>query len=178
MSNELYTIVVSGEKLYFTKDQILSDSGNYFATYFFGGFAEGTQGTRELYLQKDIQLFKLVQAHLRGYRILPLADAVIPSYMTKEVALINLFLDAQYYGLQRLEEKIRREKPNITDLASETPPDVQPPERKRYKFAVRSNVTIGLFKLTLDICRNSSVPEVPGRSLTRRRKATKRCCPN
>jgi hypothetical protein len=148
MSNELYTIVVSGEKLYFTKDQILFDPGNYFATYFFGEFAEGIQGTRELHLQKDIQLFKLIQAHLRGYRILPLADAVIPSYMTKEVALINLFLEAQYYGLQRLEERIRHEKPNIADLASETPPDVQPPQAtppRRYKFAVRSIVTIGLF---------------------------------
>lgn len=44
------SIIVSGERFTFTKDQLESDPGNYFATYLFGGFAEGSQGVRELVL--------------------------------------------------------------------------------------------------------------------------------
>jgi len=106
MSNELYTIIVSGEKLVFSKDQIFSDPGNYFATYFFGEFAEGTGGAQELVVQKDIQLFKLIQAHLRGYEIIPLADTAIPYYMTREGALANLLREAQFYCLQMLVDRI------------------------------------------------------------------------
>jgi hypothetical protein len=106
MSNERYTIIVSGEKLVFTKDQIQSDPGNYFATYFFGDFAEGAQGTRELVVEKDIQLFKLMQAHLRGYEIIPLPDTAIPWYMTREGALANLLQEAQFYALDMLVAKI------------------------------------------------------------------------
>lgn len=101
-----YAIVVSGERLIFTRDQIESDPGNYFETYFFGEFSEGVRGARELLVEKDVQLFKLIQAHLRGYEIFPLPDSAIPSYRTREVALTNLLLEAQFYGLVRLETKI------------------------------------------------------------------------
>jgi hypothetical protein len=153
MLGQLYTIIVSGEKLVFTKDQIISDPGNSFATYFFGNSAEGSRGARELIVQKDIHLFKLIQAHLRGYRVLPLADNAIPSYMTKEVGLLNLFLEAQYYGLQQLEERIRRYTPNIADLDTgkplDLPPANPPPGNPNfctcYKFAVCGNYSLANF---------------------------------
>lgn len=107
MPTERYTITVSGTKLVFTDDQIRSDPGNYFETYFFGDFAEGSRGARELIVEKDVQLFKLIQAHLRGYEILPLADDAIPSYMTKDAALTNLLREAQFYSLQMLVDRIQ-----------------------------------------------------------------------
>ncbi|KIM22409.1 hypothetical protein M408DRAFT_41835, partial [Serendipita vermifera MAFF 305830] len=101
-----YTILVSNEQFRFTRDQLESDPGNYFATYFFGEFAEASQGAKELVVEKDVHLFRLIQAHLRGYDIFPLPDAAIPPYMTKEVAIKNLHRDAQFYCLGKLEEKI------------------------------------------------------------------------
>ncbi|KIM23615.1 hypothetical protein M408DRAFT_77306 [Serendipita vermifera MAFF 305830] len=139
MFKELYVIVVSGERLLFTKDQLQSDPGNYFATYFFGEFAEGTQGAKELAVEKDVQLFKLIQAHLRGYKILPLADTAVPWYMTKEGALDNLLSEAQYYCLQKLVDKIRAEM-------SEAPKSVVTIKPiKRYKFWVGWYVCRHLF---------------------------------
>ena len=130
MSNERYTIVVSGERLVFTRDQIESDPGNYFATYFFGEFAEGTRGIRELAVEKDVRLFRLIQAHLRGYSILPLAPAAIPPYMTMEGALANLLTEAQYYSLQLLEEKIR------DFLSHDASTKLRKDAVRTYKFAV------------------------------------------
>lgn len=130
MATPRYTIVVSGERFTFTRDQLESDSRNYFSTYFFGGFAEGSQGLRELVIEKDAQLFKLIQAHLRGYEIFPLPNSAIPHYMTRQGATTNLLLEAQFYGLERLEEKIRavQYEPSLTG----TPTTVA----KRYKFGV------------------------------------------
>jgi len=62
---------------------------------------------RELEVQKEPQIFKLIQAHLRGYDILPLSDEVIPYYLTKETMIHNLFKEAQFYGLDLLCQKIR-----------------------------------------------------------------------
>jgi hypothetical protein len=102
-----YTIIVSGEKFILTQDQIESDPGNYFASYFLGGFSEAAAGTREMIVQKEPQIFKLIQAHLRGYDILPLSDKVIPYYLTKETMISNLLKEAEFYGLDRLCQKIR-----------------------------------------------------------------------
>jgi hypothetical protein len=107
MSNpQLYAIVVSGEIFNFTRDQLESDPGNYFATYFFGGFEEAAQGAQELRLEKEPRLFQLIQAHLRGYDILPIPETMVPPYMTKETMINNLFNEAQMYGLDLLAEKI------------------------------------------------------------------------
>jgi hypothetical protein len=94
MANLRSTVVVSGERLILTRDQIESDPGHCFETYFFGEFSEGARGARELIVEKDVRLFKLIQAHLGGYEIFPLADSAIPSYMTREVALTNLVREA------------------------------------------------------------------------------------
>jgi hypothetical protein len=105
---QTYSLLVSGERFELTKDQIQSDSGNYFATFFFGDFAEADNGCTELIISKEPKLFKLIQAHLRGYTILPLSASSIPDYMTPETTAINLLAEAQYYGLQMLFEKIKQ----------------------------------------------------------------------
>jgi hypothetical protein len=154
MSNERYTVTVSGERFIFTREQLQSESLNYFATFFLGDFAESKNGVKELVIEKEPLLFKLIQAHLRGYEILPLADAAIPMYMTKEVTLINLFRESQYYGLQRLEERIKHHQPGIAKLAAEMPPPQESsPTPKAYKFGVRSLCTPG-YALTYGVTRN------------------------
>jgi hypothetical protein len=109
MSAEEYIIIVSGQRFVVTRDQLESEPGNYFATYFLDKFQEFPNNTREIKLQKDPLLFTLIQAHLRGYDPFPIPDSSVPSYMTKEGVLKNLLKDAQYFGLTRLEELIREE---------------------------------------------------------------------
>lgn len=107
MPNVHYSVVVSGERFILTRDQLESDPGNYFVTYFLGDFAESANGVNELVTEKEPLLFKLIQAHLRGYEILPLTSSSIPTYMTMDTALNNLLEEAQFYGLERLVEKIK-----------------------------------------------------------------------
>ncbi|CAG8768921.1 2587_t:CDS:2, partial [Acaulospora colombiana] len=64
------------------------------------------EGRTEIKLHKEPKLFKLIHAHLQGYDILPLSDACIPEYMTKETALQNLLKEALYYGLGELQDMI------------------------------------------------------------------------
>ena len=109
MSTEEYTTIVSGQRFTLTRDQLESEPGNYFASYFLGGFEESSNDTKEMKLEKDPLLFTLIQAHLRGYDPLPIPDSFVPQYMTKEGALKNLLNDAQYFGLTRLEELIQEE---------------------------------------------------------------------
>jgi hypothetical protein len=132
---QLYSLIVSGERFELTKAQIESDPGNYFVTLFFGDFAEADNGCTELVISKEPKLFKLIQAHLRGYIILPLPPSSIPDYMTLETTLINLLTEAQYYGLQLLVEKIEQFQldqqriKNSLEVAVRTSP-------KTYKYAV------------------------------------------
>ncbi|CAG8669000.1 726_t:CDS:1 [Acaulospora colombiana] len=105
MSQDIYALIVSGECFKLTKDQLESDPGNYLATYFLGDFAEATDGVQELHISKEPKLFTLIQAHLRGYTIFPIPDSIVPPYMTKETTIENLILEAEFYGLEILEEK-------------------------------------------------------------------------
>ncbi|PVF94822.1 hypothetical protein CPB86DRAFT_817714 [Serendipita vermifera] len=134
MPIEKYTIIVNEERFVFTRDQLESDPGNYFAQYFLLGFKEVPKGTREMEIEKEPLFFKLIQAHLRGYDIFPLPDHWIPSYMTKESALNNLFKEAQFYGLWNLQNKILEfqaaEKANKEKTKS-----VHRGSKKRYKLA-------------------------------------------
>jgi hypothetical protein len=140
MAYQKYTIVVSGEHLHFTRDQIASDPGNYFETYFFGGFVEGSQGARELIIEeKDIHLFKLIQHHLRGYEIVPLVDAAIPPYMSNDLALVNLLHEAQFYCLQGLVEKIQ-----LVMLENEARNNLPKVPGPKYKFVVVSKISLQL----------------------------------
>jgi hypothetical protein len=53
MSDDIYTLIVSGESFELTKEQLESDPANYFAIYFLGAFAEATSGIRELRISKE-----------------------------------------------------------------------------------------------------------------------------
>ncbi|CAG8668982.1 725_t:CDS:2, partial [Acaulospora colombiana] len=135
MPIEKYTIIVNEERFVFTRDQLESDPGNYFAQYFLLGFKEVPKGTREMEIEKEPLFFKLIQAHLRGYDIFPLPDPWIPSYMTKESALNNLFKEAQFYGLWNLQNKILEFQ--ATEKANkERTKSVHRVSKKRYKLAV------------------------------------------
>lgn len=109
MSSDQYTIIVSGQRFVLTRDQLESEPGNYFATYFLGEFEESSNNSREMILEKDPLLFTLIQAHLRGYDPFPITDAFTPKYMTRNSALKNLMSDTKYFGLVRLEEAIEAE---------------------------------------------------------------------
>lgn len=133
MAIEKFTIRVGGESFVFTRAQLESDPGNYFAEYFLIGFKDVPYGTRELEIEKEPLLFKLIQAHLRGYDILPLPDQWIPPYMTKEGALKNLYKEAQFYGLWNLQNRIdefRASEARLSRMSSRSTAS-----QKRYKLA-------------------------------------------
>jgi hypothetical protein len=64
MPQEEYTIIASGERFVFTRNQLESEPGNYFATYFFGGFKEASEGVKEMKIYRDPILFKIIQLPL------------------------------------------------------------------------------------------------------------------
>lgn len=109
MSTEEYTIVVNGQRFTVTRDQLESEPGNYFAIYFGGDFQEAANNATEIIIHKEPLLFTIIQAHLRGYKVVPIPDACVPSYMTRQGALENLLLDAQYFSMSRLEALVQEE---------------------------------------------------------------------
>lgn len=135
MPQKEYTIIVSGEKFVFSKGQLDTEPDNYFSTCFFGSFSEGEAQTLtdnpELVLYSDPKLFKLIEAHLRGYRVLPIPANWVPEYMTSENAQENLLHDARFYGLSRLQELVE----NAIQVSTAKVPDTGPPE-KVYEFWV------------------------------------------
>lgn len=162
MVDDRCTIIIGTERFNFTRDQLESDPGNYFATYFFGEVAEASHGARELVIEKDARLFRLIQAHLRGYDIFPLPDSAIPQYMTKEVAIKNLRHDAQFYCLGKLEEKIKEFSERHYSSSA-----------KRYKFGeghivrggwIFQDINSEGYQLILDKLKNTKIkPVVPSR---------------
>ena len=129
-----YTIVVRGETFILGREQILYDSPNYFSTCFLtpsskpnkvptgsaggvlspvpevpedGDEESGDEEEYELILHRDPYLFKLIEAYLSGYPILPLPEEWLPKYMSPEAALKALMVDARYYELTRLVEILR-----------------------------------------------------------------------
>jgi hypothetical protein len=107
-----YVIIVSGERLTFTREQLESEPGNKLAEYFFRSDSQSSSEKRELRIEKEPALFKLIQAHLRGYNIFPIRDGFVP-YMTVEGVLENLLQEAEFYALgglvQRLQNIQRRD---------------------------------------------------------------------
>jgi hypothetical protein len=104
MRFEKYTITAGGVEFYFTKVQLQSEPGNY--VYFFN---EAVNGTKELTVEKDPMLFKHIQTHLRGYKVFPIPEGFLPSYMNEITALQNLQHDADVYGLRRLKRLVAEE---------------------------------------------------------------------
>jgi hypothetical protein len=102
----IYAIIVSGERLTFTREQLESEPGNKFAEYFFGPTSRPSTEKRELKIENEPALFKLIQAHLRGHNILPIRDGFIP-YMTVEGVLENLLKEAECYALSGLVQRLQ-----------------------------------------------------------------------
>jgi hypothetical protein len=119
---DTFTITLRGTSFHLTKDQLEFDSPNYFTSYFFGGFKESEDGSRELVLNnRHPKLFELIYEHLSGYEIFPVADGFIPS-MTTETVLKNLRLDAQFYGLTLLLAAVEDEiHTRVEELKPEPP---------------------------------------------------------
>jgi hypothetical protein len=72
-----------------------------------GDNESGDEEEYELVLHRDPYLFKLIEAYLSGYPILPLPEEWLPKYMSSEAALKALLVDARYYELTRLVEILR-----------------------------------------------------------------------
>lgn len=137
MTKGEYTVVVRGETFILGREQILYDSPNYFSTCFLtpslkntkvrdstgvgarllspvpevpeedGDDESGDEEEYELILHRDPYLFKLIEAYLSGYPILPLPEEWLPKYMSPEAALKALLVDAKYYELTRLVDILR-----------------------------------------------------------------------
>jgi hypothetical protein len=97
------TLWVSGEYIQLTEDQINSDPGNAFAKYFSPSIV---QAGRSMNIESEPGLFRLIQAHLRGYDIFPIPDGSVP-YMNGKTVLKNLLKEAETYELHGLVAKIR-----------------------------------------------------------------------
>ncbi|KAG8767865.1 hypothetical protein FRC20_005423 [Serendipita sp. 405] len=135
-SQTLYIVKIGDEEFRFTQDQLDSEPGNHLAIHFLQGVDSRSNvveaGNRTLLLERDPLLFKLIQAHLRGYEVLPIPDSLVPGYMTKESALENLQRDARSLGLRRLEEKLMNYQMSLMRGTQIKLPMAQ----KKYKQAV------------------------------------------
>ena len=101
-----YAIIVSGERLTFTREQLESEPNNKLAEYFFGTSSQPSTEKREMRIEKEPALFKLIQAHLRGYNIFPIQNGFVP-YMTADGVLENLLKEAEYHALGGLVQKLQ-----------------------------------------------------------------------
>ena len=101
MATEEYQIIVRGETFILDRHQILFDSPNYFSSYFLGDFSEAAEGRHQLILRRDPFLFRLVEAYLSGYPVLPLPTS-LPVHLSPESAIQSLLSDARFYGLDGL----------------------------------------------------------------------------
>ncbi|ORY53984.1 hypothetical protein BCR35DRAFT_246789, partial [Leucosporidium creatinivorum] len=102
---EQYSVITRGVNFHLSRSQIEYDSPNYFTWAFLEhDFAEAA--SKVIYLDRNPQLFALIVEHLSGYEILPLASRAIPDIMTPLVALDNLRIDAEYFGLSKLSARL------------------------------------------------------------------------
>ncbi|KAG8783846.1 hypothetical protein FRC12_019293 [Ceratobasidium sp. 428] len=109
-----------GETFVLTRDQIEFDSPNYFSTCFLGEFAESR--TRTLTLSRDPELFGIILDHLSGYEVLPLHSSAIPKRMSQELALHNLLVDARFYLLDGLSQRISSTTQSLNSTSAVSPP--------------------------------------------------------
>ena len=101
MATEEYQIIVRGETFILDRHQILFDSPNYFSSYFLGDFREAAAGHRQLTLRRDPFFFRMVEAYLSGYPVLPM-PAILPAHLSPETAIQSVLSDARFYGLDGL----------------------------------------------------------------------------
>jgi hypothetical protein len=88
MSNiKHYTLIVGNTPFVFTEEQLESEPDNKLAAI--------SRRTNASELLAEPAIFRLTQAHLRGYEIFPLPDTAIPHYMGKDTMIANLLLEAE-----------------------------------------------------------------------------------
>ncbi|CAE6516432.1 unnamed protein product [Rhizoctonia solani] len=99
-NNGLYTVIIQDRKFTLTQSQVEFDSPNYFSTRFLGDSRKSQ--TRQIKLDRDPDLFRIILNHLRGYAVLPLSAKQIPEHMSPATVLSNLRSDAVFYQLNGL----------------------------------------------------------------------------
>ncbi|CAE6439935.1 unnamed protein product [Rhizoctonia solani] len=99
-STGLFTVILQDRKFTLTQSQVEFDSPNYFSTRFLGD-SRGSQ-TRQIKLNRDPDLFKIILNYLCGYAVLPLSAKQIPEHMSPATVLSNLRSDAVFYQLNGL----------------------------------------------------------------------------
>jgi hypothetical protein len=107
------TLEVENQTFILTEKEIQSEPDSM--------FVELLHITGRRYLSADVNLFRLIHNHLKGYGIFPLPPQGIP-YMGKEVTLENLLRDATDFGLKNLVAKIKQEMANQVSASSDTKP--------------------------------------------------------
>jgi hypothetical protein len=107
-------IIFDDERITLTKTLLLNEPTNIFLTRFIEpADANGTKNTHEITIDADPLFFKLIQAHLRGYEIFPLADGVIP-YLSEEATLKTFLRLAEKFSFQNLRDRIMVELDKFT----------------------------------------------------------------
>ena len=101
---EEYKIIIRGQSFTLTRDQIDTDSPNFFTKHFIGVPRESCP--REIKLERNPALFQLIIEHLNGYQIVPLEDSAILPGTSKERMTRNLLVDATFYGLSELQKTL------------------------------------------------------------------------
>ncbi|KAG8818526.1 hypothetical protein FRC17_010801 [Serendipita sp. 399] len=144
-----YTVRIGLQNFQFTKEQLDSEPGNSIAAFFQSASpnrnASYTEVNGLLVLEKDLQLFRIIQAHLRGYKVIPIHSELVPDHMTKGDALENLLRDARSLGLRRLEQEILQYNASLSHAMQFRQPE--PVVRtKKYRLAVEETE----FKFTKD----------------------------
>ncbi|KAG8687214.1 hypothetical protein FRC08_012104 [Ceratobasidium sp. 394] len=114
--SEIYTVIMRGEKITLTRDQVDFDSPNYFTSCFLGEFTESQ--TRTVTLSRDPDLFRIIIDYLSGYKVLPLHESALPRRMGMDAALFNLLVDAQFYLLDGLITQIKTIEQEIVSTPS------------------------------------------------------------
>lgn len=91
-----YKITVEDKVFSLSNAQIYFDSPNYFTAQLVDGPED------ELELSRDPYLFRIIIDYLNGYTVLPIRQDRLPPKMSREVALANLRVDAEFYQLHGL----------------------------------------------------------------------------
>lgn len=98
----VYTLLVDSETLTISQPHLFREPSNTLLRL----FAEDPQVARHgLRIHGEPALWKLVQAHLRGYDIFPLRDGVVP-YLSTVATLKSLWHICDEYKLENLKHKI------------------------------------------------------------------------
>ncbi|KDQ62296.1 hypothetical protein JAAARDRAFT_455288 [Jaapia argillacea MUCL 33604] len=95
--SKCFTVIVRGQEFKLSKGQIEFDTvPNLFSSCYLGPIT----------LDRNPQLFAIIVEYLSGYDVLPLSERALPPTMDTKTALRNLLIDAEFYGLARLQRML------------------------------------------------------------------------